>query len=498
MLVVISDLHLTDGTSGSTISPGAFQLLADRLADLAAGASSRSGGNYRPIEQFDLVLLGDVLDVVRSTRWLESDVRPWDDPTSPAVAEMVSTITGEILRRNEAAMSVLRSMAQGSIRLTPATQMGRVAGTQEALPVPVRIHYMVGNHDWFFHLPGPQYNRLRRQVAVHMGLATEPDLPFPHEPWESNELLQTLRRHKVMARHGDVFDPLNFEGIRDTSSLGDVIVVELLNRFSLEVEQQLTAELPAATVLGLREIDNIRPLLLVPVWIDGLLERTVSSANMRRKVKQIWDSLADDFLSHPYVQERDTWRPRELVDGLQRALKFSRRLPTGWASSVAMWLNGLRGAETNSYLQHALAEPDFRNRRAKHIVYGHTHTTEETPLDSSHAEGYVLNQMYFNAGTWRRVFKQTQLAPREHEFIAHDAMSFLAFFQGDERKGRPYETWTGTLGMSVNETARHRVDAGLAEGSVAVPHVGATPASVRAPHFAVPPTTASVMTTDMA
>ena len=39
MLVIISDLHLTDGTSGSTISPGAFQLLGERIADLTMGAS---------------------------------------------------------------------------------------------------------------------------------------------------------------------------------------------------------------------------------------------------------------------------------------------------------------------------------------------------------------------------------------------------------------------------------------------------------------------------
>ena len=36
MLVIISDLHLTDGTSGSTISPGAFALLGERLSTTAA------------------------------------------------------------------------------------------------------------------------------------------------------------------------------------------------------------------------------------------------------------------------------------------------------------------------------------------------------------------------------------------------------------------------------------------------------------------------------
>ena len=66
MLVIISDLHLTDGTSGSTISPGAFQLLGERLTDLAIGASQRRDGTYRPIERVDLLLLGDVFDVIRS------------------------------------------------------------------------------------------------------------------------------------------------------------------------------------------------------------------------------------------------------------------------------------------------------------------------------------------------------------------------------------------------------------------------------------------------
>ena len=495
MLVVISDLHLTDGTSGSTISAGAFHLLVERLANLAASASARADGSYRPIEQIDLVLLGDVLDVIRSTRWLDGEVRPWDDPQSPQLAATVSNITAEILRRNEAALGMLRAMAQGSIRLTPATQMGRVAATSESVPVPVRIHYVVGNHDWFFHLPGEQYNRLRRQVAVHMGLATETDVPFPHEPWESNEMLQALRRHKVFARHGDIYDPINFEGVRDASSLGDVIVVELLNRFGLEVERRLAADLPDATLLGLREIDNIRPLLLVPVWIDGLLERTCPAYSLRREVSQIWDNLVDDFISHPFVRERDSWRPRELVDGLQRALKLSRRLPIGWASGIAQWLYNLRGADSSSYRNHALAEQDFRNRRAKHVVYGHTHITEEVPLDSSYAEGFVLNQPYFNAGTWRRIFRQTQLAPREHEFIAHDTLTYLAFFQSDERKGRPYETWTGTLGTSPNEVHRHRIDPGVAAQAASPQISTSATAPVRAPHFATGPTAPTIVTT---
>ncbi|MCH7753090.1 MAG: hypothetical protein IH898_13180 [Planctomycetes bacterium] len=488
MLVIISDLHLTDGTSGSTISPGAFELLGERLADLGMSASKRRDGSYRPVQRVDLVLLGDVLDIIRSTQWQAGQVRPWDDAKSPELFNSVSRITGDVLRHNEQALGEFRKLAQQGVSIPPATRDGRPAVGQ-LQPVPVRIHYMVGNHDWFFHLPGENYNRLRRQIAVHLGLATYPDAPFPHEIWESNELVEVMRQHKVFARHGDVYDPFNYEGDRDASSLGDVIVLELLNRFGVKVKQELGNDLSSSALAGLREIDNIRPLLLIPVWIDGLLERCCRQSAVRKEVKRIWDELADDFLDHSFVRQRDTWCPVDMVDGLQKALKFSRRLSVGWASWIAQWMARLRGAETDSFFHHALTEQDFRNRRAKHIVYGHTHRAEVVPLDASYADGFVLHQTYFNSGTWRRVHEQTRFAPREHEFIAADTLSYLAFFKEDERGGRPYETWTGTLGIHPFSETTHRVDQGSLAG--ANDHATGQPIStpgvpIRAPHFAVP------------
>jgi hypothetical protein len=50
-------------------------------------------------------------------------------------------------------------------------------------------------------------------------------------------------------------------------------------------------------------------------------------------------------------------------------------------------------------------------------------------------------------------------APNEHEFIASDTMTYLAFFQGDERGGRPYETWSGTLGVNLPDSSTIRIDA---------------------------------------
>ena len=41
MLVIISDLHLSDASGGAPLDPGAFDLFADRLRDMAQRASLR-------------------------------------------------------------------------------------------------------------------------------------------------------------------------------------------------------------------------------------------------------------------------------------------------------------------------------------------------------------------------------------------------------------------------------------------------------------------------
>jgi hypothetical protein len=484
MLVIISDLHLTDGTSGATIQAGAFNIFADRLRELAFSASWRGDGCYRPLEQIDLVLLGDGLDVIRSSRWLAEPTRPWHNAQSAEMVDVVARITNSILDQNRPALQVLRSLSRNSgIRVPPASSRGP-AFDAETIPVAVRIHYMVGNHDWFFHLPGPAFDSIRRQVVENMGLANPFNAPFPHEPIENAALAETLRAHRVFARHGDIYDPFNFEGDRDASSLGDAIVIELLNRFAVEVQSQLGEELPDTTLAGLREIDNVRPLLLVPVWIDGLLERTCPFPALKKQVKRIWDEMADRFLELDFVRSHDSWGAVDIVDGLERALKFSQRLSIGWASAITAWLNEVRGPGEGSYYQHALTEQQFRNRRASHIVYGHTHHVENVPLDASYGDGQALNQIYFNSGTWRRVHSQTRLVASEHEFIPHDVMTYLAFYRGDERGGRSYETWSGTLGMGASQAPIYRIDSpsGSSEHGEAVPTPGLRG---HAPHFAV-------------
>lgn len=455
MLVFISDLHLTDGTSGQTVKPGAFKLFRERLRDLAYDASWRADGRYRPIERLDIVLLGDILDVVRSQTWLAGRVRPWTaDRNSPAFEARVGQITDDILRHNKASLDCLKSLQRRNVITVPrATRMGtpkkvrREPNAPDRVPVAVRLHYMVGNHDWFYHLPGGAHNAIRKRIVDAVGLSNDPDTPFAHDPDESPAIADICRQHRVLARHGDVFDPFNYEGERDASSLGDAIVVELLNRFPAAVAAETGSDLPRECLEGLKEIDNVRPLLVIPAWIDGLLRRTCPDRRQAKRVKAIWDGLADEFLRLDFVRQRDKWfQLHDLADRLEWALKFSKGVSLRSLARLLAWWSELTGGKDDSFEQNAFSERVFRNRTAKCIVYGHTHRHKIVPLDSSHTSKGLLDQVYLNSGTWRRVHEPARWKPKEQEFYGYHLMTYLAFFQDDERGGRVFESWTGALG----------------------------------------------------
>src|SRR5688500_12004311 len=118
MLVIISDLHWNDGTTGAQLDAGAMELFTERLADMAYRASWRADGAYRPTDRIVLLLLGAVLDLIGSQQWLASDVRPWHDVHSSAVIGTVASITDDILRRNIDSLRRLRSLAtEGAITI---------------------------------------------------------------------------------------------------------------------------------------------------------------------------------------------------------------------------------------------------------------------------------------------------------------------------------------------------------------------------------------------
>src|SRR5688500_16047297 len=238
MLVIISDLHLGDGTTANSIAPSAFRLFSNRLRETAYFASVRGNGMYRPIDSLDLLLMGDILDPLHSTLWLDSVpgaltyTRPWTDIRSPYFAPKLDETTRAIIQENQESLETLQRIANGqTVLLPPANSRGQPDfDSKERISLNVRIHYMVGNHDWYYHLEGSAFDEIRRKIIDSMGLSNS-HARFPYELEESPLLQEVMGTYKVFARHGDYYDKFNFsrEKGRDHATLGDVFTMDVCN-----------------------------------------------------------------------------------------------------------------------------------------------------------------------------------------------------------------------------------------------------------------------------
>lgn len=454
MLIIISDIHLMDGTCGKSIPPSAFSLFSDRIRELAFNASWRVDGSYRPIQDIDILLMGDILDPLHSTLWLETKdgepgtIRPWTDSSAPEYAATLKAITQDILQKNAGAVGVLKELAgPGGLSLPPASPSGqpdRNAG--QRVPVNVHLHYMVGNHDWYYHLPGAAFDAIRQEIVEAFGLSNPPG-PFPHELTESPGLQGLLAGYGVFAQHGDLYDAFNYsrEKGRNSSTLGDAFAVEIINRFPLEVERRMKEDLPPGSLENLHDLVNVRPVLATPLWIGSQLRQNPFGPVEQQKLKALWNEICDEFLALPFVQEHNQRYKWDTVDKLRLAIKITDRFSFNTIDEIVVWARRIFSPDEITYAHYALKEPAFLNRSARFVVYGHTHHHEIVPLDSIPGTPRPTNQMYLNSGTWHTYFDLAINKPEEQKFIPCQVMTYLTFYKDDERLGRCFESWSGSF-----------------------------------------------------
>ncbi len=454
MLIIISDIHLGDGTCAKPITPAAFQLFSDRLKELARNASLRSDGKYRPLDTIDILMLGDILDPLHSIRWLDQNpgepgyVRPWTDPHAPEYAVKLNEITRAILKNNRESIAILKDLTQGSLTLPRVSMSGKMDREGHEIPVKVRLHYMVGNHDWYYHLPGSEFNTIRAEIVEAFGLSNLPE-PFPHElkEKEAADLSSLLKSYRVYAQHGDLYDPFNYDKRkgRNASSLGDAFAIEILNRFPVEVERRFGSELPPSFVESLRQLVNVRPALATPLWISSQLRQNNVPEDEQKKLKDLWDEISKKFLKLDFVKESNIPFKLDPVDGLETIIRLTDNVSFKTLDSLVVWIRKKFGSEDITFAAHALKEEAFLDRKAQFVVYGHIHHHEVVPLDSYPGINHPTNQMYINSGTWHPYFDLAINKPEEQKFIPYQVLTYLCFHKGDERQGRLFETWSGAF-----------------------------------------------------
>jgi UDP-2,3-diacylglucosamine pyrophosphatase LpxH len=454
MLIIASDIHLADETCGKSISSKAFELFAERVRELAEHASWRSDGKYRPIEEIDIVLMGDILDPLHSTHWFDpidgegAEIRPWSDQHNPLYAKKLHKVTRAMLAKNSASTEVLRALTKGFlIQLPPAKANGQpdLEASEKIIPR-INLHYMVGNHDWYYHLPGAAFDAIRQEIVTEMSLSN-PVTPFPYTLEEDSHLAEIMAQHGVYGRHGDLFDKFNYsaEAGRDVGTLGDVFSVEMLNRFPVEARQRLGSDLPEPLVENLRQLVNVRPALATPLWISGQIDQHAEDPALQDELKRVWDRLGDEFLNIDVVRAQDKWFAFDMVDALQLIIGISKRTSFNTLTDIINWMRDRAYGGEISFAKHALEEKAFREETARYIVYGHTHFHEIVPLDAIGVVPYTKSQLYFNSGTWHTYYALAVSNPLEQKFIPYQVMNYLVFYKDDEREGRHFETWSGAF-----------------------------------------------------
>ena len=426
----MSDVHLTDGTSGTTIAPRAFKKFGNILTDIIGDPKAAK------IKKIDIVLLGDIFDVIRSSLWLRNGnqsehrpIRPWSDPgETDDLGWNVERYTKEIVKdiinhpNNTESRDYLRQSKE----------------EWAAKGVQVNFTYLMGNHDWLIN----RYDSTRLDIANFIGLS--------HPRWYSANAFPEIflfEDYGVLARHGDYYDRFNHEGDRNASSLGDAIVIDLLNRFPEEVRQQLGLEADDKLYKALKEIDNVRPILQVPAWIQGVCNY---NPGMETKIHRVWNDAVDRFFALDFVKQHDQWGP-DITGALEMALRLTssfsfERLQRFLGNWVARGIY----QKLDDYRRFAYNEWALKKNQARYVVYGHTHKAEQIPLDTVSIPGppeEMLEKVYFNSGTWRKVFEPTAFDAENCEFIGWHVMTFLVFYLPEEREiDRHFEMWSASLG----------------------------------------------------
>ncbi len=427
MQVIISDVHLTDGSSGQTINAGAFRVFKDNLKVLVESVKAKS-----QVTELKIVLLGDIFDIIRSTKWLNNTVRPWSS-TGPRQEAVVLEIVKDILSlpENRRALDCFKELRA----FAASAGFG------------FDLQYVIGNHDWLIN----RYPVCRNAVAHALGMGTPAvgdTPPFPTEIFDPV--------YRTFARHGDIYDEFNYMGGRDRSSIGDAIVIELLGRFPTVVEKELAALLAAGAITAeekkwlvnrLKELDNIRPLLDTPSWILMVMNESRTSA-ARQAIEDSWAKCVDNFFRIPFIKKMDIPFWPDTIDKLQVALQLSSHTSKWILEKIAdLKARFFPTGVDAGYHKKAYSEAKVRSGEADFVIYGHTHDALIIPMDHLNlGSGKDRDQIYFNTGTWRQTWNKAVMDGVNREFIGWKVLTYVAFYREEENNQYSFEVWNGALG----------------------------------------------------
>lgn len=456
MLVVISDLHLVDGTAGNhNVSAEAYELWIDEIITLA---------ETQRATELIFLYTGDVFDLIRTEAWFDVALpdRPWGNP---AINQDPLAISAACRAKAHAILDQVASATRDQLDILGGRAPVAALERLDRLHIPVKRAFLPGNHDRLYGVD----DGLRQKIDAWLGVS-----PEPMEGLAKHHFLR--RDYGLLARHGHEYDVWNFEGragdaLVDSDFLkvpiGDVICAELVAKLPWAIRRELQgagieSDVVEGVVRRLQDIEDVRPVHAAVQWIyytaAEIRDRSAFHPDVKKRVTAIIEdtipAVFGEFMEMPFVRawlgEHDRWTtPFDEADKL-KALGALLRHRVSLASvqlfCAAFEKLGLFGDD--SLARAALDEAHLQDQRSKihYVTYGHTHTYEQVALRK--LEGH--EKIYFNSGTWRPRHVQ---AKNRQDFVGWKEMAYLVFYnehedplrRGPGEKGVSFETWSGTM-----------------------------------------------------
>jgi UDP-2,3-diacylglucosamine pyrophosphatase LpxH len=440
MLIFLSDFHLMDGTAGAHhVEPGVFR---STFHDLAAHTIEAEA------EDVTIVFLGDLYDLIRTEAWFHVDPsqRPWG--TAPSEQAAID-IFEAVVAANEETFALLSGSLSEAF----------------GFPCEPKRVYIPGNHDSLCnHYPALR-RRVRETLAIGDGLG---DAPFPRHVLDLE--------HGVFARHGQEFDPLNFEGSEALAEpsfipvpeedyqripIGDLIACELASKIPPLVQEYLPEDhqFRARLAERMRDLYDVRPLVGMVRWLSWQVSQfqEIERNAINRAMHDASVSLQKNPFYKEWIGRHDKSMRLDEADRVQMMLELLERFRPTEYERILTWADRVTKFERDRDRFSAAAIDDFARLDADaeigpyiyYVLYGHTHLARQRPIQVIGEPPNERYRVYFNTGTWRPTHRL--LVDREGFASWKEITYTLVYRPGEIVSGGvpvPYpavESWTGTV-----------------------------------------------------
>lgn len=442
MLVVVSDMHLADGTAGDhNLKPQVYQDLLDRIA--VAHARVRE---VNPRSRVEILYAGNIFDMRRTHFWhQQAEQTPWRHfqvvekggnarpPASTEYLERAVQLFNQIMVHPNVA----------PIKGILGDQLAERFGGIE----PIR-GYLPGDADRLVNMHPALRARVIDFLGLDLGRASpwDPQQPFP-TTWVDPA-------HGVLARHGHEWDVYSFEGNPENPNdyynipMSDLINSELFARLTYEASLlQPGADSSPETIAAFRhkleQIDNVRPVSSVVKW----LARHFTGAE-RKLLQACIGRAVTHFESQDYVTwwlsaaGHDKWyNPLDEADRLEFLVDGLKHLWVGKVNAALSIYDKFAAYDPFArYVERAAEEPLLlqEGSQIRYVVYGHTHHAQHVPMGYVGAEGAERLVHYVNVGSLRPTHTVTRDG---RAFHVSESLDFAIFYRPDEKAGATEPTF---------------------------------------------------------